>query len=85
MKPTSSRTNSNVKVPPMAAPSNTVDVSLKHILIGFAVLFTGTAITFSGVVMLRDFAKYKRQKALLGGAMELVKLFKEQGGNNAQK
>jgi hypothetical protein len=80
MDPKSSRTSSkNVKVPAKAAPSSTVDVSLKHILIGFTVLFAGTTITISGIVMLRDFTKYKRQQALLDGAIRMINTFKIQG------
>jgi hypothetical protein len=80
MDPKSSRTSSNnVKVPAKTAPSSTVDVSLKHILIGFTVLFAGTTITISGIVILRDFAKYKRQQALLDGAIRMINTFKIQG------
>ena len=77
MDPKSSRTN--VKVPAKAAPSSTVDISLKHILIGFPALFVSTTITISGIVMLRDFAKYKRQQALLDGAIRMINTFKIQG------
>jgi len=76
---TSRTSSSNVKVPAKVAPSSTVDVSLKHILIGFTVLFAGTTITISGIVMLRDFAKYKRQQALLDGAIRMINTFKIQG------
>ena len=80
MDPKTSRTSSNnVKVPAKAAPSSTVDVSLKHILIGFTVLFAGTTITISGIVVLRDFAKYKRQQALLDGAIRMINTFKIKG------
>ena len=80
MDPKTSRTSSNsVKVPAKAAPSSTVDVSLKHILIGFTALFVGTTITISGIVMLRDFAKYKRQQALLDGAIRMINTVKIQG------
>jgi hypothetical protein len=80
MDPKTSRTSSNnVKVPAKAAPSSTVDVSFKHILIGFTALFVSTTITISGIVMLRDFAKYKRQQALLDGALKMIQTFKIQG------
>ena len=68
-----------MKVPAKAAPSSIVDVSLKHILISFTALFVGTTITISGIVMLRDFAKYKRQQALLDGAIQMINTFKIQG------
>ena len=68
-----------MKVPAKAAPSSIVDVSLKHILISFTALFVGTTITISGIVMLRDYAKYRRQQALLDGALKMIQTFKKQG------
>ena len=68
-----------MKVPAKAAPSSIVDVSFKHILIGFTVLFIGSTVTISGIVILRDFAKYKRQQALLDGAIRMINTFKIQG------
>ena len=39
----------------------------------------GTTITISGIVMLRDYAKYRRQQALLDGALKMIQTFKIQG------
>ena len=69
----------------MAAPSSIVDVSIKHILVGFTILFVGTTVTISGIVILRDFAKYKRQQALLDGALKMIQTFKIYGEDNGEK
>ena len=74
-----------MKVPGMAAPSSIVDVSIKHILVGFTILFVGTTVTISGIVILRDFAKYKRQQALLDGALKMIQTFKIYGDENGEK
>ncbi|MBT7207748.1 MAG: hypothetical protein HN868_10375 [Gammaproteobacteria bacterium] len=74
-----------MKVPAKAAPSSIVDVSIKHILVGFTILFVGTTVTISGIVILRDFAKYKRQQALLDGALKMIQTFKIYGDENGEK
>ncbi|MBT3748032.1 MAG: hypothetical protein HOI47_23080 [Candidatus Scalindua sp.] len=74
-----------MKVPAKPAPSSIVDVSIKHILIGFTILFVGTTVTISGIVILRDFAKYKRQQALLDGALKMIQTFKIYGEDNGEK
>ena len=74
-----------MKVPAKAAPSSIVDVSIKHILVGFTILFVGTTVTISGIVILRDFAKYKRQQALLDGALKMIQTFKIYGEDNGEK
>ena len=74
-----------MKVPAKPAPSSIVDVSIKHILIGFTILFVGTTVTISGIVILRDFAKYKRQQALLDGALKMIQTFKIYGDENGEK
>ena len=74
-----------MKVPAKAAPSSIVDVSIKHILVGFTILFVGTTVTISGIVILRDFAKYKRQQALLDGALKMIQTFKIYGEENGEK
>ena len=74
-----------MKVPAKVAPSSIVDVSIKHILIGFTILFVGTTVTISGIVILRDFAKYKRQQALLDGALKMIQTFKIYGEDNGEK
>ena len=74
-----------MKVPAKVAPSSIVDVSIKHILIGFTILFAGTTITISGIVVLRDYAKYRRQQALLDGALKMIQTFKIYGEDNGEK
>ena len=74
-----------MKVPAKVAPSSIVDVSIKHILIGFTILFAGTTITISGIVVLRDYSKYKRQKILLDGALKMIQTFKIYGEENGKE
>ena len=50
-----------------------VDVSLGHVILAFATL-TGTLATVGlAIVFARDYAKYRRQKALMESATDLIK------------
>ncbi len=49
-----------------------IDVSLKHILIAFGGLVSATFTVGVSIVLLRDYAKYKRQKAIIDAATQLL-------------
>jgi len=58
---------------PPAETEAVIDVSLKHVLIAFAGLVSATLTVGTTIVLLRDYAKFKRQKALIEAATELLK------------
>lgn len=58
---------------PPAETEAVIDVSLKHVLIAFAGLASTTLTVGVTIVLLRDYAKFKRQKALIEAATALLK------------
>lgn len=63
------------KLPPKTK-DKVVEISLKHVIWSFAILAAGTAALGSGMILLRDYAKFKRQKAILESAKELIIILK---------
>ncbi len=49
-----------------------IEVSLKHILIAFGGLVSATFTVGVSLVLLRDYAKYKRQKAIIDAATQML-------------
>lgn len=66
--------NCRVKVPAVEGESKVLDVKIKHILVGFGIVFTGIAITSTGIVLLKEHSRYSRQKALLDSALQLTEI-----------
>ena len=60
------------KLPPKTT-NNVVDVSINHLLIGFVLVFGGVFAVGSTLIVIRDLSRYKRQKAMLNGTLEIVK------------
>ncbi len=63
--------NGKVKVP-VQAESKVVEVSLRHVILGVAVVFSGIFITTSGIIFIREHARSKRQQTMLDSALKLV-------------
>ena len=63
---------SKQKLPPKTT-NNVVDVSINHLLIGFVLVFGGVFAVGSTLIVIRDLSRYKRQKAMLNGTLEIVK------------
>ena len=84
MNPKTTRTSSNNVKVPAKTESSVVDVSLKHIVFGVVIVFSGVFITATGIIMVREQARYKRQQSMLDSALELVKTFNRKE-NHAQK
>ena len=75
--------NSRIKVPAQSE-SSIVDVSMKHLLLGFGIIIMGVFVTSTGIILVREQARYKRQQAMLDSALLLVKTINRKD-NNAQK
>ena len=68
---------------PSKKQENIVDVSLSHITIGFAVFLGGTLLIGSTLIVVRDLSRYKRQKAILNGTLEIAKTILNKENKNA--
>jgi len=51
-------------VPP-ESESSTIEISTRHLIIGFTALLVGSFLVGSGIVLVRDYSKYRRQRAML--------------------
>jgi|TARA_B100000315_G_scaffold114349_1_gene104793 hypothetical protein len=60
------------KLPPKTK-DNVVDVSINHLITGFVIVFGGVLAVGTTLIVIRDLSKYKRQKAILSGTLEIVK------------
>ncbi|MBT3897017.1 MAG: hypothetical protein HOF29_13215 [Candidatus Marinimicrobia bacterium] len=75
--------NSCVKVPAQSE-SSIVDVSMKHLLLGFGIIIMGVFVTSTGIILIREQARYKRQQAMLDSALMLVKTIKRKENHASQ-
>ena len=57
---------------PPETEDNIVDVSLKHIVIGFATLIAGTALIGTSLFLVRDHLRFKRQQAFFDHFSKLL-------------
>ena len=60
------------KLPPKTT-NNVVDVSINHLLTGFVLVFGGVLAVGTTLIVIRDLSRYKRQKTILNGTLEIVK------------
>jgi len=69
------------KLPP-EKKNQIVDVSLKHIVLLFITLVFCAILVGSAIVLLRDFSRYRRQKATIDAITQLILTIKdlEKGG-----
>jgi len=58
---------------PLKTQDNVIDVSLNHLITGFVIVFGGVFVIGSTLIIIRDLSRYKRQKAILNGTLEIVK------------
>ena len=66
------------KLPPQA-DDHIVEVSLKHVIVAFGGLILGSLTVGAGIVLVRDYAKYKRQKAIIDAAQQLLLTIQDGG------
>lgn len=59
------------KLPPRQK-SKVVDVSLKHVILGFTLTVTSVTALSVSVILLRDYSRYRRQTAVVESIKELI-------------
>ena len=62
---------SKQKLPPQA-DDHIVEVSLRHVIMAFGGLVLGSLTVGAGITLVRDYAKYKRQKAIIDAVQQLL-------------
>lgn len=67
---------SDVKKLPSKEYTEIIDVSMKHVFLGISLVFFGTIITGSSIICIRDYSRYRRQKAILQSTMQLIHIIK---------
>ena len=74
-------TTKKSRLPP-ESEDKVIEVSLKHVILGFTVVVTSAFVVGTGVVLLRDYVRYRRQKAIVDNFARLISLIplKEKGG-----
>ena len=72
--------NCRVKVP-AKEESRVVEVSLKQVILGVTILFTAVFVTTTGVILVREQARFKRQQAILDSTLKLVGTFNRKEKN----
>ena len=79
------KTESNCRVKvPAKEESRVVELSLKHVVLGITVLFAAVFATTTGVILVREQARFKRQQAILDSTLKLVGTFNRKE-SDAQK
>ena len=71
---------------PPESEEKVVEVSLKHVIIGFATVVTTAFFVGTGIVLLRDYVRYRRQKSIFDNLARLITVLqtKEKGGKIEQ-
>ena len=64
------------KLPP-EVEGHIVEVYMRHVFWAFTSLVTAVFVTGVGIVFARDYAKYKRQKAIIDAATQLLLTIQE--------
>ena len=58
------------KLPPKT-DDHVVEVSLKHVIIAFSTVIGSTVLVGSTIIAVRDYSRYRRQKAIVENVKEL--------------
>ena len=71
---------------PPESEEKVVEVSLKHVIIGFTTVVTTAFLVGTGIVLLRDYVRYRRQKSIFDNLAKLITVLqtKEKGGKIEQ-
>ena len=69
---------------PPETEDHVVEVSLRHIIIAFTGILFGTAIVGTSIVLVRDYARYKRQKSFFDSFTQLINTLKGVKWKNEQ-
>lgn len=57
---------------PPPSSDHVIDVQFKHVLLGLGVLLVGSFAVGSGIVLVRDYVRSRRQAQLIKGAEHLI-------------
>lgn len=68
---------SSLEILPGKSDDHVVEVHLGHVITAFSVLVGSVLTTGLAIVLARDYAKYRRQKAVIEAAAELLKTITE--------
>ena len=60
------------KLPPETEDS-VVEVELRHVVLAFTAVVTVTFVTGTAMVMIKDYVKYRRQRAVIEAAVHFIK------------
>lgn len=69
---------------PQKLEDNVVDVKLGHVILAFTTLVGTLATVGLAIVFARDYARYRRQKAILETATDLLKTFTDCKGGKTE-
>ena len=69
---------------PQKLEDNVVDVSLGHVILAFTTLVGTLATVGIAIVFARDYARYRRQKAILETATDLIKTITDCKGGKTE-
>lgn len=62
---------------PAKTEDKIVDVSLKHIVITLGGLIIGGALAGTSVILIRDYVRFRRQKAFIESITQMIQLIAE--------
>jgi len=64
---------------PRESEDKVIEVSLKHVIFAFSGLAVGSFAVGAGIVLVKDYTKYRRQKAIIEVAKEMFTFIKHGG------
>ena len=64
---------------PRESEDKIIEVSLKHVIFAFSGLAVGSFAVGAGIVLVKDYTKYRRQKAIIEAAKEMFTFIKYGG------
>ena len=70
---------------PRESEDKVIEVSLRHVILVFSGLVVGSFTVASGVVILKDYTKYRRQKAIIEAAKDMFTFIKQGGDTSIWK
>jgi len=62
-----------------------IDVSIRHIIRAFGGILIGAFVVGAGIVVVRDYTRFLRQKAVINAATELLKTLSERKEQNVSQ
>ena len=69
-------TQSRQKLPP-ETEDNVVEVEIRHVVLAFTAVVTVTFVTVTALVMIKDYARYRRQRAVIEAVGHFINSFQK--------